>query len=76
MDLLVDKMEGKKELLKIFERFQEWKLKLQTLDRKLGSNKVWIDELVHQIQLMTYRNGMTTTPLPIENPPIVPIGDP
>jgi hypothetical protein len=68
--------EGKKELSKISERFQESKLKLQTLDHKVGNNKVWIDGLVHQIQFMTYGNGMITTPLPIENPPIVPIGDP
>jgi hypothetical protein len=27
--------------------------------------------LVHQIQLMTYGNGMITTPLPIENPPLL-----
>jgi hypothetical protein len=77
MDLLADKVEeGKKDLLEIFERFQESKLELQTLDHKLGSSKVRIDGLVHHIQFLTYANGMTTIPLPIENPPTTPIGDP
>jgi hypothetical protein len=70
VDLLANRMEeGMKKLLKIFERFQESKLELQTLDHRLGSSNVWIDRLVHQIQLMTYGNGVITTPLPIENPP-------
>jgi hypothetical protein len=46
------------------------------LDHKLGSSNVWIDGLVHQIQLMTYGNGMITTPLPIENPPTTHVGNP
>lgn len=52
------------------------KLELQTLDHRLGSSNVWIDGLVHQIQLMTYGNGMITTPLPIENPPTSHVGNP
>jgi hypothetical protein len=43
-------------------------MELQTLDHRLGISNVWIDGLVHQIQLMTYGNGMITTPFPIENP--------
>jgi len=77
LDLLVDKVEeGNKKLLKKSERFQESKLELQTLDHRLGNSNVWIDGLVHQIQLMTYGNGMINTPLPIENPTITPIGNP
>jgi hypothetical protein len=68
MDLLVDKVEeGKKKFFEISERFQESKFKLQTSDHKLGSSNVWIDGLVHQIQFMTYGNGIITTPLLIEN---------
>jgi hypothetical protein len=37
------------------------------LDQKLGNNKVWINVLVHQIQLMTHGSGVFTSPLPIEN---------
>jgi hypothetical protein len=36
------------------------------LDKKLGNNKVWIDGLVHQIQLMTHGSGVFTFPFPIE----------
>jgi len=62
VDLLVDNVEeGKKKLLDIFEWFQESKLELQTLDHRLGISNVWIDGLVHQIQLMTYGNGMIVT---------------
>jgi hypothetical protein len=68
MDLLVEKMdEGEKELANVSRRFQHSKLKLWTLDQKLGNNKVWIDGLVHQIQLMTHGSGVFTFPLPIEN---------
>jgi hypothetical protein len=45
------------------------------LDQKLGNNKVWINGLVHQIQLMTHGNGVFTSPLPIENPLETPKGD-
>jgi len=77
VDLLANKMEeGKKKLLKIYERFQESKLELQTLDHRLGSSNVWINGLVYQIQLITYGNGMITTPFPIEIPFTFYVGNP
>jgi hypothetical protein len=63
--------EGKKKLLEISKRFQESILELHTLGHRLGCINIWIDGLVHQIQFMTYGNGMITTPLPIENPSLV-----
>jgi hypothetical protein len=75
--LLVDRVEeGKKKLLEISERFQESKLELQTLDHRLGSSNVWIDGLVHQLQLMTYGNGIITTSFPIENLVIALVANP
>jgi hypothetical protein len=69
MDFLVERMdEGKKELANVLGRFQHSKLQVQTLDKKLGNCKVWINVLVHKIQLMTHGNGVFTSPLPIENP--------
>jgi hypothetical protein len=68
MDLLVERVdEGEKELANVSGRFQHSKLKLWTLDQKLGNSKVWIDGLVHQIQFITHGSGVFTFPLPIEN---------
>jgi hypothetical protein len=33
----------------------------------MSGSKVWIDGLVHRIQLMAHGNGIINTPLPIEN---------
>jgi hypothetical protein len=76
MNLLAKRVdEGEKELVDVSRRFQNSKLQLQTLDKKLGINKVWIDGLVHQTQLMTHGSGVFTFPLPIENPLEPPKGD-
>jgi hypothetical protein len=67
VDLLVNKVEeGKKKLLEIFERFPKSKLGLQSLDHRLDISKVWINRLVHQIQLMTYGNGMMPLPFRLQ----------
>jgi hypothetical protein len=72
MDLLVDRVEGEKKVFRYFWKVLRGKIGPQTLDHRLGSSKIWIDGLVHQIQLMTYGNGMN----PIENPPITLVEDP
>jgi hypothetical protein len=60
--------EGEVELEATTKEFQKFKKDLQFLTHRVSSSKVWIDGLVHQIQLMAHRNGIINTPLPIENP--------
>jgi hypothetical protein len=47
--------------------FQRSKKDLQLLTHKALGSKVWIDGLVHQIQLMAHGSGIINAPLPVEN---------
>jgi hypothetical protein len=60
--------EGKAELEATTKEFQRFEKDLQFLTHRTSSNRVWIDGLVHQIQLMAHGSGIINAPLPIENP--------
>jgi hypothetical protein len=50
------------------EEFQKSSVKLQWLDHRMTSSKMWVDGLLQQIQLMANGSGITNLPLPIDNP--------
>ncbi len=58
---------GKVELEATTKEFQRFEKDLQLLTHRMSGSKVWIDGLVHQIQLMAHGNGIINAPLPIEN---------
>jgi len=60
--------EGKVELEAIIKEFQRFEKDLQFLTHRTLSNRIWIDGLVHKIQLMAHGSGIINAPLPIENP--------
>jgi len=60
--------EGKTKLEATTKEFQRFEKDFQLLTHKISSSKVWIDVLVHQIQLMAHGSGINNAPLPGENP--------
>jgi hypothetical protein len=60
--------EGNAELEATTKEFQRFEKDLQLLTQRISSSKIWIDGLVHQIQLMAHGSGIINAPLPIENP--------
>jgi hypothetical protein len=59
--------EGKVELEATTKEFQRFEKDLQLLTHRMLGSKIWIDGLVHQIQLMSHGNGIINAPFPIEN---------
>jgi hypothetical protein len=59
--------EGKTKLEATTKEFQRFEKDLQLLTHRMLGSKIWIDGLVHQIQLMSHGNGIINAPFPIEN---------
>jgi hypothetical protein len=45
---------GKKDLVEVVEEFEKSNVELQHLDHKVANTKVWVRDLVQQIQLMVH----------------------
>jgi hypothetical protein len=66
--------EGKKEHDFTMTQLESLSAKVELLDNQGTINKIWIQGLLRHIHLMSNGEGVSSTPLPIEDPPTMLVG--
>jgi len=60
--------EGKKDHEVVFQKLANIAIKLDVLDHQVDHSKIWIQGLVHQVQLMSNGSKVTIAPLLVKSP--------